>query len=94
MWKGIRILTAGWLLVSLNACLQVDSRVTVFPDGSGTIEETVTMSGEMVAMMEQMAQGMSEEGEGSEGGEEAGVSHGRKGRGDAPCMVRPLVRVA
>ena len=55
----------GLILLSLVGCLQVDSVIKVKADGSGSIEETVMMSKEMVQMMEgmmqQMMQGMTEE---------------------------------
>lgn len=43
----------------LTACIQVDKLVKLKPDGSGTVEETVVMSKEMVAQMKQMSAGLS-----------------------------------
>jgi hypothetical protein len=60
----------GLILLSFLGCIQVDTLIKVKSDGSGTIEETVMMSKEMVQMMEgmmkQMMEGM------AEGIEEAG----------------------
>lgn len=50
----------------LNGCLDVETVVKVSPDGSGTIEETVIMSGPMIEMMRSMGNMMSEQAEGLE----------------------------
>jgi len=70
----------GLILFSLVGCLQVDTLIKVKPDGSGTIEETVMMSKEMVqmmtGMMQQMMEGMAEGME--EGGEEPSAKQPEK----------------
>jgi hypothetical protein len=49
------LLVAALGVFGLTGCLQDEKIVKLKPDGSGTIEETVTMSKETVAMMEGMA---------------------------------------
>lgn len=41
----------------LSACLQQEKVVKLKPDGSGTIEETMVMSKEVIAQMKQMSEG-------------------------------------
>lgn len=56
--KTLRALFAAALFtLGLTGCLQIEKLVKLKPDGSGTIEETVVMSKESVAQMEQMAAG-------------------------------------
>ncbi len=53
--KKIYILFVALSLIFLSGCLEVQTKVNINPDGSGTIEETVMMSGEMIDMMKQFA---------------------------------------
>ena len=56
--KTLRLLAVALLFtLGLSGCLQIEKVVKLKPDGSGTIEETVLMSKQMVAQMEQMAKG-------------------------------------
>jgi hypothetical protein len=48
------LLVAALSVLGLTGCLQDEKIVKVKPDGSGTLEETVTMSKETIAMMEGM----------------------------------------
>ena len=43
------------LIVILSGCLQVNTKVNLNRDGSGTIEETVVMKNEMIKMMKEFA---------------------------------------
>jgi hypothetical protein len=78
----------GLILLSLVGCLQVDTVIKVKPDGSGTIEESVMVSKEMVQMMsgmvEQMMQGMAEGME--EAGKEASAEPSAKEPEQKPAM--------
>ena len=47
--------------VFLSGCLQVNTNVKVNPDGSGTIEETVMMSNEVINMFKQFASSFSDD---------------------------------
>jgi hypothetical protein len=51
------LLVAVLFTIGLTGCLQIEKLVKLRPDGSGTVEETVVMSKETVAQMEQMAAG-------------------------------------
>ncbi|MBW1744518.1 MAG: hypothetical protein JRJ47_13985 [Deltaproteobacteria bacterium] len=66
------------MLLSLVGCLQVDSVIKVKSDGSGTIEETVMMSKEMVQMMNGMMQQMME-----------GMTEGMEETGKEPSAKQP-----
>lgn len=39
-------------VVALSGCLQIDTTVNVNPDGSGTVDQTVVMKSEILAMMQ------------------------------------------
>lgn len=57
---SLRFLVLALVAVfGITGCIQVDKVVKLKPDGSGTIEETVVMSKEMVAQMKQMTEGFS-----------------------------------
>jgi hypothetical protein len=54
--KKIKFVLAGFLLTTLFVgCLQVDTKVNVNKDGSGTIEETVLMKNSVIEMFKQFA---------------------------------------
>jgi hypothetical protein len=54
--KTLKLLTIGFVLtVILSGCLQVNTRVNLNKDGSGTIEETVLMKNEMIKIMKEFA---------------------------------------
>ena len=53
----ISSLVAVLFTLGLSGCLQIEKIVKLKTDGSGTIEETVTMSKASVAQMQQMASG-------------------------------------
>ena len=67
--KKLFIAVLASLVIFLTGCIDVQMKVNLNPDGSGTIEETVLMSGELVEMMKSFALMGNEEGE--EGEEEA-----------------------
>ncbi len=48
-------------LIFFSGCLQVDTNVKVNPDGSGTIEETVLMSNEVISMLKQFLTSFSDD---------------------------------
>ena len=48
-------------IVFFSGCLQVNTNIKVNPDGSGTIEETVMMSNEVIKMFKQFASSFSED---------------------------------
>jgi hypothetical protein len=50
------------IVVSPLSCIQVESRITVKPDGSGTVEETFLVRREFVQMMQEMGKGTPESG--------------------------------
>ena len=47
--------------VFFSGCLQVNTNVKVNPDGSGTIEETIMMSNEVINMFKQFASSFSDD---------------------------------
>ena len=50
--KKVKFILAGFvLIIALTGCLQVDTKVNLNQDGSGTIEETVIMKTEFLNMM-------------------------------------------
>ena len=52
--KTFKLLIIGFVLTAvLSGCLQVNTKVNLNRDGSGTIEETVVMKNEMINMMKQ-----------------------------------------
>src|SRR3970040_2511925 len=56
----IKILKPLFVVISslfLVGCIQVETKVNVNKDGSGTIEETVLMSNEMVQMLNEFMSG-------------------------------------
>jgi hypothetical protein len=54
--KKVKFVLAGFLLTTLFVgCLQVDTRVKVNKDGSGTIEETVVMKDAVIQMFKEFA---------------------------------------
>lgn len=54
--KKIKFLLAGFLLATLLVgCLQVDTKVNLNKDGSGTIEETVVMKNAVIQMFKEFA---------------------------------------
>ncbi|MDY0083647.1 MAG: hypothetical protein RBR74_10740 [Ignavibacteriaceae bacterium] len=54
--KKIKFVLAGFIIVTLfSGCLQVDTKVNLNQDGSGTIEETVVMKTEFINMMKEFA---------------------------------------
>ena len=54
--KKIKYLALGAIFFTfLNGCLQVDTKVNLNSDGSGTIEETVVMKSEVINMMKEFA---------------------------------------
>ena len=56
--KNLRTLFAAVLFtLGLTGCMQIEKLVKLKPDGSGTVEETVVMSKDSIAQMEQMAAG-------------------------------------
>ena len=60
-WIALRaalIMAAAFIL---SGCIDDTISVTVKPDGSGTIEETVLMGNEFIEMMQEMAKGTGEE---------------------------------
>ena len=59
IFTGILSLILG--LTIFSGCLQVNTNVKVNPDGSGTIEETVMMSSEVIQMFKQFASSFSED---------------------------------
>src|SRR5580765_7106256 len=57
--NSLRTLALALLAVlGVTGCLQVDKVVKLKPDGSGTVEETVVMSKEVIAQMRQMTSGL------------------------------------
>ncbi len=54
--KSIKLFLLSLLtVVLLSGCLQVDTKVNLNDDGSGTIEETVVMKSEVINMMKEFA---------------------------------------
>ncbi|MBK7229809.1 MAG: hypothetical protein IPH97_13300 [Ignavibacteriales bacterium] len=54
--KKVKFILAGFLLTTLfGGCLQVDTKVNVNKDGSGTIEETVLMKDAVIQMFKEFA---------------------------------------
>jgi len=54
--KYLKLLLLGFVLtVILSGCLQVNTKVNLNRDGSGTIEETVLMKNEVIKMMKEFA---------------------------------------
>lgn len=54
--KNLKLLLTGFILtILLSGCLQVNTKVNLNRDGSGTIEETVVMKNEMIKMMQEFA---------------------------------------
>lgn len=54
--KHLKLLLFGFVLTVLfSGCLQVNTKVNLNEDGSGTIEETVVMKNEMIKMMQEFA---------------------------------------
>ncbi len=62
VWIALRaavIIAASFVL---SGCIDDTISVTVRPDGSGTIEETILMGNEFIEMMQEMGKGLGEEG--------------------------------
>lgn len=55
--KALRLLLPLLAVFGLSGCLDVDKTITVNPDGSGTVVETVLMSKAALAQMKEMAAG-------------------------------------
>jgi hypothetical protein len=54
--KSLKLLLTGFILiVILSGCLQVNTKVNLNKDGSGTIEETFVMKNEVINMMKEFA---------------------------------------
>lgn len=65
--RGFKLLSGVFLLViTLTGCLRVNTTINVNPDGSGTIEETVFIKGEILDMIRQFASSFDESGEAEE----------------------------
>lgn len=65
--RGFKLLSVVFLLVlTLTGCLRVNTTINVNPDGSGTIEETLFMKGEVLDMIRQFASSFDESGEAEE----------------------------
>jgi hypothetical protein len=63
---SVRILLTMWICIMLAGCFQVETKVRVNPDGSGTVEEKMLLGKKMVEQMEHMAQSFSQEGKKAE----------------------------
>jgi hypothetical protein len=64
--KTLRLILAAFIsTLTLTGCLQVERLVKLKPDGSGTVEETMTMSKATVAQMGQMMGGFGDLGGGA-----------------------------
>ncbi|MDD3846103.1 MAG: hypothetical protein PHC90_07030 [Syntrophorhabdaceae bacterium] len=62
--KAAVIIAAGLIL---SGCINDTMSISVRPDGSGTIEETVLMGNEFIEMMQNMGKNLNEEGKGATG---------------------------
>jgi hypothetical protein len=56
--KYLRIVAVSALSALLAGCFNSTTVISVKPDGSGTIEQTTTMSPQALAQMQQMTGGM------------------------------------
>jgi hypothetical protein len=65
--RQLRFLAILGLAVSLGGCLQSTTVINLKADGSGTIEQTMTMNPQVAAQLQQMASGF-----GAQGGEKKG----------------------
>ncbi|MCJ7554717.1 MAG: hypothetical protein MUO34_12640, partial [Ignavibacteriaceae bacterium] len=62
--KKLKIfIVLSFLLVTLTGCLQVDTTITLNPDGSGVIEETVLMKSTIIEMIREFASSFDENAE-------------------------------
>ena len=61
-WFALRVAVVMAAALVLSGCIDDTISVTVKPDGSGTIEETVLMGNEFIEMMQEMSKGLGEEG--------------------------------
>lgn len=61
-WLGLRAVLIIAVAFVLSGCIDDTISVTVRPDGSGTIEETILMGNEFIEMMQEMSKSLSEEG--------------------------------
>lgn len=63
MKKVLMLLTVTLLSAVLSGCFQVEQVITLLPDGSGTIEETMMISRKIADSMAAFAGGMAEQGD-------------------------------
>ncbi len=75
------IIAAGFVL---SGCIDDTMSVTVRPDGSGTIEETILMGNEFIEMLQEMGKSSGEEGKGKTG--RAPTVRNDAGKDDAVVM--------
>lgn len=61
-WVALRAVLMAAAAFALSGCIDDTISVTVRPDGSGTIEETVLMGNEFIEMMQEMGKGLGEKG--------------------------------
>lgn len=57
----VRLLLAGVVCLSSGGCITALTAITLRPDGSGTIEQTMSMKAEMAKQLAGMMQGMADE---------------------------------
>lgn len=66
MRNFVKIVVALLLSLSLAGCFQVDQKITLAPDGSGTLEETFMISSMIAGSMSALSDGMGEQPEAAE----------------------------
>jgi len=86
--KSLRLLfIAAFSVVCLSGCLQIEKIVKLKPDGSGTIEETLTMSKETAARLKEMAASFGKPAGGKKGAAaDSGLLNEKKLREEADTM--------
>jgi hypothetical protein len=59
--KAVKIFIAAALLISLTGCIQISTLISVNKDGSGTVEETVLLSREIIEMISELEKAFAED---------------------------------
>lgn len=91
--KALRLLLLPLLaLFGLSGCLDVEKTITVNPDGSGTVVETVLMSKAALEQMKEMAQGFG--GKGGAGADALNLADENKAREEAAKMGEGVTLVS